>query len=149
MFDKQVYDLTALDIEEYGAWYFPMDETVQNELTVRPVCSKDVIDIGFQVIVRTWFETCGGEKNIGYIYWSSGSAIGHLQPVMFVGVDQCVNFWNGMSEPIWENYSPELQMIRSDFPISFFSDSVFSLPSLTGVLQGLYSLKDDQVVVSK
>ena len=30
MCDKQVYDLTARDIEEHGVWYFPMDETVEN-----------------------------------------------------------------------------------------------------------------------
>ncbi len=148
MFDKQVYDLTARDIEEHGVWYFPMDETVQNELTVRPVFSRELIDIGFQILVRAWFQTCCGVRYIGYIYWGNSSVIGHLQPVMFVSVDQCINFWNGMSEPIWENYSPELQVIRSDFPISFSSESVFDLPVVTGVLQGLYSLKDGQVTVS-
>lgn len=146
MFDKQVYDLTARDLEEHGVWCFPMDDTVQNELTVRPVCSKDVIDIGFQVIVRAWFETCRGDRYIGYIYWSDSLAFGHLQPVMFVDVDQCINFWNGMSEPIWGNYPPELQAIRSSFPISFSSESVFDLTSVAGVLQGVYSLKDGQVV---
>ncbi|WP_325919142.1 hypothetical protein [Pseudomonas frederiksbergensis] len=147
MFDKQVYDLTAGDIEEHGVWYFPMDETVQDELTVRPVCSKEVIDIGFQVIVRTRFETCRGDEYIGYIYWSNSSAIGHLQPVMFVSMDECINFWSGVSDPDWGNYSLELQAVRSDFPISFSSESVFDLTSVTGVLQGLYSVKDGQVMV--
>jgi len=74
MCDKQVYDLTARDIEEHGVWYFPMDETVENELTVRPVLTREPIDIGFQIIVRTWFETRDGARNVGYIYWSNSSA---------------------------------------------------------------------------
>ena len=141
MCDKQIYDLTAQDIEEYGAWYFPMDETVEDELTVRPVDSKNVVDMGFQVIVRAWFETRRGDRYIGYIYWSNSSAIGHLQPVMFVGVDKCINFWSGMNEPVWESYPLEVQFIRSDLPVSFSSENVFELTSVSGMLQGLYSFK--------
>lgn len=145
MCDKQVYDLTARDIEEHGVWYFPMDETVENELTVRPVLTREPIDIGFQIIVRTWFETREGARYVGYIYWSSSSAIGHLQPVMFVRIDECISFWSGMIEPIWANYSSELQVIRSALPVSFSSEVVFDLEAISGALEGLYSFKDGRV----
>ncbi|WP_223472334.1 MULTISPECIES: hypothetical protein [unclassified Pseudomonas] len=147
MLDKQIYDLTARDIEGYGVWYFPMDETVEDELTVRPVCSREIVDVGFQIIVRAWFETHRGDRYVGYIYWGNSSDIGHLQPVMFVGVDQCINFWSGICEPVWESYSLQLQSLRSDFPISFSSESIFELISVSGVLQGLYSFEDDRVMV--
>lgn len=142
MCDRQVYDLTAQDIEEYGVWYFPMDETVENELTVRPVRSREIIDIGFQIIVRAWFETRDGARYIGYIYWNNSSAIGHLQPVMFVRTDECISFWSGMFEPNWANYSSELKVIRSNLPVLFLSEVIFELASISGVLEGLYYFKN-------
>lgn len=145
MSDKQVYDLTAKDIEGHGVWYFPMDETVQNELTVRPVHSQELVDIGFQVIVRTWFETRDGTRYVGYVYWSNSSALGHLQPVMFVRAEECISFWSGMIEPTWTNYSTDLQTIRTVLPVSFSSEVIFGLETISGSLEGLYSFKDGQV----
>lgn len=145
MCDKQIYDLTVRDIEEHGVWYFPMDETVENELTVRPVRSRELIDIGYQIIVRTWFETRDGARYVGYIYWNNSSAIGHLQPVMFVRADECISFWSGMVDPNWANYSSRLQIIRSVLPISFSSEVIFYLETISGTLEGLYSFNDGQV----
>ncbi|MHC8298532.1 hypothetical protein [Pseudomonas sp. ZS1P83] len=145
MCDKQIYDLTARDIEEHGVWYFPMDETVENELAVRPVRSREPIDADFQIIVRTWFETHEGARYVGYIYWNNSSAIGHLQPVMFVRTDECISFWSGMIEPTWADYSSELQVIRTVLPVLFSSEVIFDLEAISGALEGLYSFKDGQV----
>lgn len=147
MCDRQVYELTAADLEMHGVWYFPMDETVENELTVRPVRSKEVVELGFQVIVRAWFETCDGKRCIGYIYWRGSDFIGHLQPVMFFGSEGCISFWSGVLEPQWENYPSALRCVRSHFPVSFLSETVFDLAAVSGVLYGLYSLKDGRLEV--
>jgi hypothetical protein len=60
---------------------------------------------------------------------------------MFVRPDECISFWNGMFEPSWANYSSELQIIRLNLPISFTSEVVFELASISGVLKGLYYFK--------
>jgi|LNAP01.1.fsa_nt_gb hypothetical protein len=145
MCDKQVYDLTAQDIEKHGVWYFPMDETVKDELTVRPVHSKEAIDAGFQIIVRAWFKTKEGASYAGYIYWSYSSSVENLKPVVFVGGAGCISFWSGMVEPNWSDYSPELQVVRSVLPVSFSSEVLFDLGCLSGVLEGLYSFKEGRV----
>lgn len=35
MSDKQVYELTIDDLDSCGVWFFPMGDTVEDELTVR------------------------------------------------------------------------------------------------------------------
>lgn len=145
MCDKQVYELTVQDIEEHGVWYFPMDETVKDELTVRPVRSREPIDADFQIIVRARFKTKDGASYVGYVYWSYSSSVENLQPVMFVRIDECISFWSGIIEPTWADYSSELQVVRSALPVSFSSEVIFDLEAISGTLEGLYSFKNGRV----
>jgi len=49
-----VYELTLDDFRHFGAWFFPMDESVEDELTVRPLVDKEVCS-DYPIIVSTIF----------------------------------------------------------------------------------------------
>ncbi|QVW24794.1 hypothetical protein KJF94_04205 [Pseudomonas hormoni] len=119
-----------------------MDDTVRNELTVRPVSSREVIEADFQIIVRTVFEGQDGSRYVGYVYWRASDHLGDLQPVVFVGAAGCVTFWSGMLEPAWSAYPLEMQALRLVLPVSFTSEVLFEMASISGVLEGLYYFKN-------
>jgi hypothetical protein len=50
-----VYELTLDDFRHFGAWFFPMDESVEDELTVRPLVDKEVCS-DYPIIVSTIFQ---------------------------------------------------------------------------------------------
>ncbi|MBT0626195.1 hypothetical protein KIH32_20005 [Pseudomonas fluorescens] len=49
-----MYELTLDDFRHFGAWFFPMDESVEDELTVRPLADKEVCS-DYPIIVSTIF----------------------------------------------------------------------------------------------
>lgn len=58
MFEKQVYDLNEKDLIDHPVWYFPMDDTAQDELSIRPVEENfDFSTSDYQFIVRTEFSS--------------------------------------------------------------------------------------------
>lgn len=141
MSDKQVYDLVKEDLERSPVWYFPMDSSVEDELTARPLLSAEC-GTDFQVIVRTSFYASNGAVCLGYIYWSEFQGIDTLQPVMFL--DDCaVSFWYGMSMPNWDDYPESARSLKGVMPIRFLSDAVCGLSSIEGVLNGLYYVGPD------
>ncbi len=145
MLDKQVFDLTISDLNTYPVWYFPMDETVEDELTVRPV--TDINDIGdSQVIVKTDFKDRNGKHYLGYIYWDKVKGVEVLKPIMFTSEDECVSFWNGIHTPTWDEYEESQQPIRHLFPIIFSSTAHSTLSSSSGTLTGLYYLDEHSLV---
>lgn len=99
MADKQVYELTLQDLLEHGVWYFPMDETVEDELTVRPAGPGQGFEQDYQVIVRTTFESREGSRYLGYLYWHASAHVCDSQPVVFVGNSDCIAFWSGIATP--------------------------------------------------
>lgn len=144
MSDKQVYELTRGDLERCGAWFFPMDDSVEDELTVRQLeefepCSD------LQMIVRTRFEGSNGARYVGYLYWDGSGDVGLLKPVLFLEDGSAVSFWSGLIEPSWEEYPEEVQSLRQAFPITFISESILGLAEISGVLEGLYYLDGDTV----
>ena len=149
MNDKQIYDLSRDDIRRYPVWYFPMDETVEDELTVRPIKANEKLPDGdYQVIVRTMFEGSDGQEYIGYLYWSDPPEISDIKPVVFTGDEDCVTFWNGMCEPSWNDYSSEQQALKNAFPLKYRSEAYDSLAVIFGELDGLYYLDDKGVTKS-
>lgn len=54
MSDKQVCELTIDDLGSYSVWFFPMGDTVENELTIRPLAEQETCS-DFQIIVRADF----------------------------------------------------------------------------------------------
>lgn len=51
MTDKQIYELSIYDLACFGVWYFPMDESAEDELTVHPLLEKETC-ADAQIIVR-------------------------------------------------------------------------------------------------
>lgn len=150
MFEKQVYDLNENDLIDHPVWYFPMDDTAQDELSIRPVEENfDFSTSDYQFIVRTEFSSVDDEKFIGYLYWSFPAEIEYIKPVVFVGFDKCVTFWNGISKPSWDDYGGASGDLRKKFPFSFNSYSHETLYSLSGFLEGLYFLEGKKVGVIK
>ncbi len=134
---KQIYELTKRDLQEKPAWYFPMDESVEDEMSVRPAKIPGDIDNDLQIIVRTTFTTASDKKFIGYIYWNQTDATEYLQPVILTE-NGPVTFWNGMMPPD-EEY---LERVRSEigisaFPIVFESEEFFNLSRICGELRGI------------
>lgn len=144
MVDKQVYELSLGDLESCGVWYFPMDESVKDEQTVRPLLEKETCT-DFQIIVRTRFVASDGFSYLGYLYWDGGREVGFLQPVIILEDGSLFTFWNGMSKPSWADFSTKAQALRRGFPFSYTSESLLELPEISGRLEGLYYLDGDQV----
>ena len=147
MSDKQVCELTIDDLGSYSAWFFPMDDTVEDELTVRPLAEQETCS-DFQIIVLTDFLGESGAVYRGYLYWDFNAAIEYVKPVILSDKGDAVSFWSGIVTPTWES-SEFACSIRTELPISYASESVFGLPSICGKLEGLYYLSDDQVCCVK
>jgi hypothetical protein len=147
MLDKQVYELTIDDFDRYSVWFFPMDDTVEDELTVRPLAEQGACS-EFQIIVRADFLSVNGSVYCGYLYWSSSAEVEYLKPVVLSDEGEAVTFWNGIVTPAWES-SEFASSIRLELPLSYVSEPVFGLPSICGKLEGLYYLSDDQVCCAK
>jgi hypothetical protein len=145
MFEKEIYKLTRDDLEQYPVWYFPMDDTVEDELTVRPFEGNCQIN-DYQVIVRTVFFASDSSEYMGYVYWNSPNSIEDLKPVVFVNDEDCVTFWNGMIEANWDDYGEEQKKLQSKFPLNYSSYTVQGLDSLSGKLEGLYYLEGENLV---
>ncbi|WP_411381634.1 hypothetical protein [Pseudomonas sp. MPB26] len=147
MSDKKIYELTIDDLDRYSVWFFPMDDTVEDELTVRPLAEQEACS-DFQIVVRADFFGESGAVYRGYLYWDSNAAIEYLKPVVLSDKGDAVSFWSGIVTPAWES-SEFADSIRSELPISYASEPVFGLPSICGKLDGLYYLSDDQVCCVK
>ncbi|WPN98511.1 hypothetical protein [Pseudomonas sp. MUP55] len=147
MSGKQVYELTIDDFDSCSVWFFPMDDTVEDELTVRPLSDQDACT-DFQILVRTVFFGVNRAAYYGYLYWSSNAEVEYLKPVVLSEEGEAVTFWNGIVTRVWES-SEFACSIRSELPLSYVSEPVFGLPSICGKLEGLYYLSDDQVCCVK
>lgn len=144
MADKQIYELAIGDLTCFGVWYFPMDESVEDELTVRPLLHKEA-STDAQIIVRAIFVGREGSSYLGYLYWDSAGEVKYLKPVILLEDGSSITFWNGMVEPSWTDYSAKAQELKSKFPLSYTSDSIFDLPKISGRLEGLYFLDADKI----
>ncbi len=143
MSDKQIYELTVNDLARSGVWFFPMDDSVEDELTVRPLAGKENSS-DFQIIVSTDFFGASGTVYAGYLYWNSNAAVEYVQPVVLSEKGEAVSFWNGMIKPSWE-CSKFSKVVRADLPISYVSKALFGLPLIRGRLEGIYYLVEGQV----
>lgn len=145
MSDKQVYDLTEEDILTHQCWYFPMDETVQDELTVRPAPVGLESHSDYQCIVRTSYSDASGGEYVGYVYWGRPELVQHLKPTMFTG-KECITFWYGSSQPSLCDYRLLREKADGVFPIRFISERFGELGTIVGELLGLYFLNDDNEI---
>lgn len=144
MVDKQIYDLNVDDILRCSAWYFPMDDSVDDELTVRPLGSEEFC-ADAQVIVRASFSGRDGSKYLGYVYWDGSAEVEYLKPVILLEDGTAISFWSGLIKPSWDDCSVLAQNVRSNFPISFASEEVLGFSSIVGELEGLGYLDGESV----
>ncbi|WP_028316517.1 hypothetical protein [Desulfatibacillum aliphaticivorans] len=149
--DKQLSELTPKDFVETPVWFFPMDDSVESEETVRPVREIKQIE-DFQVIVKTFFFDQHGNTYLGYIFWGSPEEVEYLKPVMALddsgrtGID----FWHGLVEPGEEDFRQMRSILmRESFPIRFVSEEIVGLNSIHGELFGLYYLDKHYNVICK
>jgi len=144
MTDKQVYELTFDDLVQYGVWFFPMDDSVEDELTVRPLHEAEACT-DYQLIVRAHFEGQNGARYLGYLYWDMYGAIEYLKPVVLFEDGSAISFWSGIAKPTWEECSEKAQALRKALPISYVSESLLGLSEISGVTEGLGYLDGDRV----
>ena len=80
---KQVYELTAADLERYPVWVFPMDDSVEDEASVRPVKRGEIVPDGLQRIGRAVFTDGRGRSWPGYMYLGGGVDVEDARPVVW------------------------------------------------------------------
>jgi hypothetical protein len=143
--EKQLYDLVPEDLVKFPVWIFPMDDTVEDEETVRSVTDESQLE-DLQVIVKTDFEDQAGNKYLGYVYWGEPKIVEYLKPVMFFDEagESGMAFWNGMIEPEDVDFDQAKGILNSkSFPIRFESAGFFGLYPIKGELKGIYYLDDN------
>lgn len=148
MLEKEVYQLRKENFEEYPVWYFPHDDTVEDETIVRPLTTESFDDL-FDTkvfLIKADFTDNTGKVYPGCITWDPSDEIGFLQPTLFLD-KEVVSFWFGMDKPDWEASSPDEQTLREKFPIRFDSLQLGKAYSRTGVLEGIYyiDIESDEV----
>lgn len=144
MHDKQVYDLAPSDLARFSAWYFPMDDSVEDELTVRP-CVEGASFDDLQVVLRACFKGGDGSTYTGYLYWDVSGAVEYLKPVVFLEEGVAISFWSGIVKPSWDEYPEHARRLRYALPVSYKSVNAFGFGSLVGKLEGLGYLDGDKV----
>ncbi|WP_407364140.1 hypothetical protein HKW97_23905 (plasmid) [Pseudomonas luteola] len=118
-----------------------MDDTAEDELTVRPLIDYSEVK-NRQVIVRAEFKNREDKTFTGYVYWSSDEAPENRQPVIFCSNSTCLNFWNGMFTPAWEEFPEECRALRHTLPITYQSEGFPGIEPMKGVLEGIYYLNN-------
>lgn len=132
---KQVFELTPADIEHEAIWVFPMDESAEDELSVRPVRNGEIVPDGLQRIVRAVFQDRSGRVLPGYIYPSCGNGVEETRPVAWCD-SLCITFWNGMIEPS-RAYLDKIRLAALQWPLTYRTDACGVEPQ-QGTLDGLY-----------
>jgi len=127
--------LTAADLERYPIWVFPMDQSVEDEASVRPVQPGEVVPDGLQTIVRCVFRDRSGRELPGYLYASGVEKVEDVKPVAWCG-SLCVTFWNGIIEPS-STYVAEIKNSGLSWPVSYETIAE-GFPVQRGTLNGVY-----------
>ena len=149
---KQVYELTAEDLDLHPAWEFALDEEGeedQDEATVRPYILNGALDPeNGMFVVRAHLTLADGTRITGYLTppVQGDSTLGTLQPAVVTSTGQ-VSFWCGMIAPD-ETYIADCyaSLGKSSpeqvFPIRFESDVPLSCGPVRGEVPGFLVLED-------
>jgi hypothetical protein len=156
---KQVYDLTAGDLEAHPVWEHCLDEEGtpgQDEATVRPYDTggKPVPENAGLVVVRSTLTLANATRYPGYVYYTlelpseAGSNYGplaNLQPSIITPAGQ-VMFWYGGFAPSREVMDETYRKLGAGasgvFPVRFASDVPLATGPISGELAGFYYLVD-------
>ncbi len=147
---KQVYELTARDLDQYPVWEFALDEEGaegQDEATVRPLLvAGQVNPADGMVIVKASFRLSDGTSLSGYLTPPSSSSrgLGTIQPQIITANGQ-VSFWCGAfkptSETLKQNYDRLGRTADKVFPVRFTSEVKVVGGPVTGILNGFLFLE--------
>jgi hypothetical protein len=144
---KQVYELSAQDLEKYPVWEYALDEENQpdqDEATVRPLqeLPADPEDRS-QVMLAIILNLVDGTSSYGLINCPTKPEwdMSDLLPSMLVS-DGMVSFWQGVRVPSWDTISNEYRRIGKTaeqvFPASFRTLVEIDGHALEGVIEGFY-----------
>src|SRR5262245_57919888 len=135
---KQIYELTPSDLASHPVWFFPMDDTVEDEASVCPVADGSDIPSGLQAIIRADFVDALGRSYPGYVYAVDEDTVDYVRPVLWAG-EHCITFWEGMLPPAPEYITLVSALFRRDaWPIRYVVDPSGGLGERHGRLEGIY-----------
>ena len=142
---KQVYELTAADLDSSAVWEFCLDEEGepgQDEATVKPTPDlTKIYDLDGSQIAKTEFVFADGKKAVGYVYASFEEVLPAIQPVIITPLGQ-VMFWYGIIAPEDERQAQSLAKLASvsgkPFPIRYSCVVPTDDIPLDGDLEGFY-----------
>jgi hypothetical protein len=139
---KQVYDLTAADLEAYPMWEFAGDEECeegQDEATVRPWLGESYDPADIYGVVRTKFRLADGSIMIGFITPPLPSDIEKLVMPEIITPQGQVGLWFAprlTSEQLAHQYELLQRTADEVFPIQYETDFPIIGGPITGRIDG-------------
>lgn len=150
---KQVYELTAVDLETHPVWEHCLDETGtagQDEATVRPYDAggEPLAYVGL-VIVRATLTLANGRRHPGFVYYvppqSPCGALADLQPQAITPHGQ-VMFWYGLLQPPPDTLADAYRKLGADaagvFPLRYASEVPLATGPVTGEISGFHFIAE-------
>jgi hypothetical protein len=146
---KQVYELTAADLEAHPVWEHCLDEEGrpnQDEATVRPYDpgGKPLEYVGM-LVVKSTLTLANGRPFPGYLYYTPdvpGSTYGplaNLQPHALTPAGQ-VMFWFGRLQPGREAIADAYRKLGADaagvFPVRYATEVTLATGPVQGEIAG-------------
>jgi hypothetical protein len=140
---KQVYELTAADLEAHPVWEHCLDEEGvegQDEATVRPFNTGGrPLEYEGMLVVRATLTLANGRQLPGILYYTPDATtygpLANLQPQAITPRGQ-VMFWYGALEPTAEVRADVYRKLGADaagvFPVRYASE----VPLATGPVSG-------------
>jgi hypothetical protein len=156
---KQVYELTAADLQATPVWEHALDEEGtegQDEATVRPYEVAPPLDSTQGMFVaRARFTLADGTQHVGYLTppVQGDASIATLQPVIVSPRGQ-VMFWYGVMPPppeaLRDAYAKLEKSAAQVFPLRFESDVAIAGGPVRGQLDGFVRFRSftDRTVVA-
>lgn len=153
---KQVYELTAADLEAHPVWEHCLDEEGlpgQDEATVRPYDAggRPLEYAAGMLVVRATLTLAKGSRFPGYLYYvpdlpgSSYGPLANLQPHIIAPEGQ-VMFWYGILAPTREIMAEAYRKLGAAaagvFPVRFTSEVALAAGPISGELAGFCYLAD-------
>ena len=148
---KQVYELTATDLNEFPVWEFALDEegvVGQDEATVRPHETSGTLDPSDGMyIVRASFLLADGTKAQGYLIPSvqGDNYLGTLQPIIVTATGQ-IGLWCGMRSPSYDELMQKYRLLGKEanhvFPVQLKSEIDLVDGPVRGSVAGFVMLED-------
>lgn len=145
---KQVYELTAADLERHPVWEHCLDEEGvegQDEATVRPFDARGrPLQHEGMLVVRATLTLANGRTFPGYLYYTPEvpngyGTLSNLQPQAITPQGQ-VMFWYGALQPAPEAFADAYRKLGADakgvFPVRYASEVALATGPIRGEIPG-------------